>query len=135
MAIPKYLTEKDFILLIDKLILDDGYTTYAKVDDLSKETLTVMAISALKGDAYNAIIDVPDFEGTLSDLTTYIMNGGIDEAVNLAETLKNNAIQHFDEHFDELFQERFDELECERKREAGLKPVIDHVNGEVRWSR
>ncbi len=135
MTVPKYLTGKEFIVLIDKLILDDGYTSYAKVDDLSKEALTVMAIQSLNSDAYNAIIDVPDFDGTLNDLITYIMNGGVDEAVNLAETLKINAIQHFEDSFDELFSERFGELECERKREAGLHPITDHVNGEVRWIR
>lgn len=133
--LPQFMYQKDIVKLIDKLIDDDGYTSYSKVDDMAKESLTVMATNALGLDGYVAITDCDDLDVALRDLTRFITFSTTDNAICLANTLKRNAIKHFDEYFTELFDERLGEIKCERNREAGLEPIVDPINGETRWVR
>jgi hypothetical protein len=127
--------DKELIKAIDRLIQDDGYTSYDKLDDIVKEDLTIIAMDCLGEDAYTAVIEVDDLAGMLNDIKGYIATGGIDEAVNLAETIKKNAIKHFDNCFEELFLERLNLIQCEINRENGLVPIVDSVNGETTWAK
>jgi hypothetical protein len=125
--------DKELIKEIDRLIQDDGHKSYDSLNDMAKEDLVIIAMDCLGEDAYTAVIEVDDLAGMLSDIKGYIATGGIDEAVNLAETIKKNAIKHFESCFEELFIERFNGLQCEINREDGLVPIVDSVNGETRW--
>jgi len=133
--LPQFMYQKDIVKLVDKLIMDDGYTSYNKVDDMAKESLTVMATNALGLDGYVAITDCDDLDVALRDLTRFITFSTTDNAICLANTLKRNAVAHFDEYFAELFDERFGLIAADRNREAGLEPIVDHVTGETRWVR
>ena len=126
----------DVVKQIDNLILDDGYMSYAAIPETEKDELVVKAMRATdRMDLFCVITDCDDAESNLSSLMSYICRGGSSEAYDLAETMRRNALSYFEESFTALFDERVDLLECERKYEAGLRPVTDRINGEVRWVR
>lgn len=135
-TVPSYLYTKEILKQIDDLILDDGYNSYAAVRDIEKDLLAVKAMRATdRMDLFCVITDCDDADSTLSSFMKYLCRGGSLEAYELAETMRRNALSYFEESFTALFEERHDLLECERKYEAGLRPVTDRINGEVRWVR
>ena len=134
-SLPQYLYQKDIVKLIDNLIMNDGYTSYAGVDDMAKESLSILCFNALGTDGYTAMIDTDDLDVVLRHLTRFIAFSTTDNAVCLADLMKRNAIRYFDQFLEELFAERFDTVACDRKLEAGLEPIVDPINGETRWVR
>lgn len=126
----------ELVRLIDNLILDDGYTSYAAIPEIEKNALVVKAMQATdEMDLFCVITDCDRADSNISTFMCYIKSGGITAAYDLAETMRGNALDYFKESLTALFNERVELLECERKYEAGLRPVTDRINGEVRWVR
>lgn len=120
---------------IDELILDDGYTEYAKVPDDLQNELVALSIRDLGKHAYEVLVECNDVDGCISDLIGYLINGTPEAAERLAETMRDNSRLYFETSLTDLFEMRFSELDAERKREGGLHPIVDRINGEIRWIR
>lgn len=134
--VPQHLYRKEILKQMDDLILDDGYLSYAAVGECEKDRLLIKAMQATdRMDWFCVITDCDDAESTLGALMGYIADGGTLRAEALAETMRKNALRYYEDAFTALFEERVDLLECERKYEAGLHPIVDRINGEVRWVR
>lgn len=129
------MINKDVMKRIDELIMDDGYTAYEKLDIEHKHELTALSMRAMGRDAYEVLIECNDPQENVNDLIHHLLNGTNDSAWRLANTLTDNAMSYCEKALEETFDNRVDELACERKREAGLHPITDHVNGETRWIR
>jgi hypothetical protein len=135
LMIPKYIKTLTVTDEIDRLIMDDGYTSFEKLPDDAQNRLAAYSMDALGRDAYECIIEAEDFDGVLAELRQYLLNDNTENAIDLADHLRNNTREYFKRTLALLFEDRYSELECERKREAGLHPIVDHVNGETRWIR
>lgn len=133
--LPTFIYNKDVIEMIDKLIMDDGYADYDSVDIIDKERLVVKLIGLLGTDAYTAITEADNFADTLCNLMQYMTTCSIEKSYDLAETMRKNAVQYFDNMLTELFHERYELIAVDRMKENGLQPIIDSVTGETRWVR
>ena len=129
------MRNKTLIQAIDELILDDGYISYSRLSDDSKEMLTALCIRDLGKSGYEVLVECNDCDANVSDLIGHLLSGTNDSAQRLADTLKDNAVMYFENKLMELYDERYGVLEADRMREAGLHPIVDRVNGEVRWIR
>jgi hypothetical protein len=130
--IPNVYYHKDIINLVDGY-LEEGYSDYDALDDGHKESLSTLCIKVLGNDAYEAIIDEKYLHLTLHHLTKYMLLGSREYAYDLAETMRKNAINYFSDVLNDLFNERSEQKEIECKIDAGLRPNVDRVNGEIRW--
>lgn len=119
---------------IDSLI-GEGYTSYGSLDDLDKDRLTVLSIRLLGKNAYECITDVNDFDDIVHRLTKFINTGSIDNAIELADAMREQTTQYFSKNLSQLFDDRVVEIECSIKRENGLKPIQHKDNGETAWIR
>ncbi len=127
------LNDKKIIELLDRAILDDGYTDYDKVSDDYKEELTVALMNHYDNES-DFLLEY-DFDNISAKIKTYITNSSTDNALDVADAIKETALKYYDDVLDDLFEKRKSDIEIERKEEAGLRPIIDKVNGEVRWVR
>jgi translation initiation factor 2B subunit (eIF-2B alpha/beta/delta family) len=87
----------------------------------------------LGGDAYNCIIDHENFDQTMHHLKQYLLTGERDYALDLAETMRKNALEYFADALDSLFDEKYSEWEYESNLSSGLKPMRYKDNNELRW--
>lgn len=127
---------KTILATMRDLILDDGYTSYDKLPDDAQHALAAaMAADAKDHSFFEVLTESNKSEDNVYALIVYLRNGDTDSALHLAETLRANAMSYFENSLREAFDDLAGELECERKREAGLTPIVDRVNGEVRWIR
>lgn len=132
--VPKYLQDKEFLRLVDDLILEEDKKCYSDVDELDKEKMAMMAMSLLRSDAYVVITDSDHYEKMMTLFFGYIKESSIDNAIELASQLKTNAIDYFHDTFCELFTDRRDEIMYDLNVEAGLKPRVCQQTGETLWS-
>ena len=100
--IPLFLFEKTFTKSIKHLI-NIGYTSFDQLIDFDKEKLIVQIISSLGNDAYNLIIDTPDFDKTLSHFKHFLLSDSINSAVSLAKTMRKNDIEYYTDKLNSLF--------------------------------
>jgi len=131
--IPKYMYKKEITGLVDSLIRC-GYESYAGLEDHDKDFLTAECMKALGTDCYNAIIEHDNFEQTVEHFVRYLLKGSHSQAYALAETMRNNAVEHFTYEMDQLFAERVADRRIATFIEAGLQPIRHLDNGEVTWS-
>lgn len=131
--IPNCFYDQEIINFID-LWIDEGYESYDKLDIGLKEKLTSMCIKQLGDDAYNCIIDPEDFTQTVHHLRKYIESGLREYALDLAETMRKNAVEHFDCLLSQLYEERINEKLIIHKINLGLITIQDKVNGEIKWA-
>ena len=122
------------IKLIDALI-EDGYTSYRDLRDIDKYEISAQCIQALGDEAYSCIIESPDFNSTLSHFKKYLLSVNNDDAIDLAEMLRENAINYFSEAMDSIFISRCTEIRTIEKIETGFFRSVDHINGEIEWRR
>lgn len=131
-TIPNCFYNQEIINFID-LWIDEGYEVYYKLDIGLKEKLTSLCIKQLGDDAYSCIIEPNDFTQTLHHLRKYIESGQREYALDLAETMRKNAVEYFDNVLSELYEERLNERQSLIRYELGLVPRIDKINGEISW--
>lgn len=127
------MTDKLVIRRIFELISDDGYTSYDKLPDDLKDELTAISIRSLGRNGYEAIVETDMLNDVVDDLIGHLLRGTQDSADRLANTLRYNSVRYFEKSLSETFDECYNDVECDRKREAGLHPIVDHINGETRW--
>lgn len=130
--VPKIYYTKEILQLIDDAIAD-GVTNYYDVEEYDKEKLAVYCMNALKEDAYVFITNNEKMEKLVCQLKTLLLKGGMDEAVDLATTLCEGAVEKLDQIMPDLFQERFNDNEVARNADAGIRSSIDEQTGEMRW--
>jgi hypothetical protein len=127
---------KNIDKVIADLVLDDGYTCYQSLPDDIKASLTAeMMTHADDTSFFEPLTESKKSEDNVFALIVYLRNGNLDSANHLAETLRDNAVSYFERRLEEKFDEIYSDVEHERKTEAGLHPIVDSVNGEVRWVR
>ena len=117
---------------IDSLI-SEGAVSYDSLDDVDKDNLTLISINLLGKKAYECITDVNDFDDIVQHLAKFIHTGSIENALSLAETMREQTIHFFSNNLSELFDDRLTNIECSIKEENGLKPIQHKDNGETAW--
>lgn len=129
------MKQQTAIELIDRFIDDDGYKSYESLPDDSKELLTGLAIIEAGNDGYEALVECAGAHDNVTALANYLMTGDDDGHYFLLKTLRANAVSYHAPHLAELYADRFRDIDCQRKNDAGLYPITDCINGEVRWVR
>ena len=56
-------------------------------------------------------------------------------AATTADAMREQTTDYFSKSLSGIFDDRFAEIECSKKREAGLKPYQHKDNGETTWMR
>ncbi len=129
------MKDKQVIKRIDEIYLDDGYKDYDSLPDDLKAELAALSIRDLGNFRHEVLVESKGCEDIIDSLLVHLLNGTLDSAENLADTMVKTAIDYFAKSLEELYAERVNDLECERMREGGLHPIVDRINGEVRWIR
>lgn len=119
---------------IDTLI-DEGATSYSSLDEIDKDNLTLISLRSLGKHAYECVTDVNDFDDIVHRLAKFIHTGSIENALGLADTMREQTTDYFSKSLSEIFDDRFNEIECSKKKEAGLTPYQHKDNGETKWMR
>lgn len=130
--IPHCFYAHEIISFID-LWIDEGYKSYNNLDYALKETLSALCIKHLGEDAYSCIIDPGDVTQTLHHLRKYIETGQREYALDLAETMRKNAVDHFEDILSHLYEERCEEKQSLRFCELSLVRKVDKINGEISY--
>ncbi len=125
----------ELIRRIKELINDDGYTSYSKLPDYLQHELTALHMHILGKYAHEMLGECDDIKGCIADLISHLINGTIESAIRLANTMRDNARLYYADILSELYDCYYAEFESENNREAGAHPIIDPVNGETRWVR
>lgn len=132
--IPQCYYNKSLLKLIDRYI-EQGFSSYSKLDEIGQEDITAQCIEILGKDAYGCIIDHEDFSSTISHFTKFLRTANQTHAYDLVQTMCKNAREHFVDVMDALFAQRDDEKYTDTMRENGLRPCIDRINGEISWRK
>lgn len=132
--IPQCYFHKSLLQLVDRYI-DEGFTSYSNLDEIGQEDITAKCIELLGDDAYGCIIDHEDFSSTLGHFVKFLRTAKSEHSYDLVNTMVKNAREHFSDVMDALFSIRDDEKYSDNMRENGLKPHVDHINGEVTWRK
>jgi hypothetical protein len=126
------MMHKTLLDLIDAHI-SEGTTNYSDLDDASKETLVAHMIKITGTDAYECIIQPDDFTQTLHHFTQYLLKGEKEHALDLAQTMVKNAVDHYESELECVFSTRYEQKLANQKYENGLRPYQDGTTGETLW--
>lgn len=132
--IPKCFYDKKITSLINSYI-QEGCGSYDELDDSEKENLTSECINILGDDAYTCIIEPQDFSKTIRQFSKYLKTADMDEAHELLNTMKKNAIEHYADYLNQMFLERIEEISYEYRKEKGFLPTKDMNTGELLWEK
>ena len=100
---------------IDTLI-EEGATSYRSLSEIDKDTLTVISMRSLGKNSYECVTDVNDFDDIVHRLAKFIHTGSIENAVELADSMREQTTDYFSKNLSEIFDERFAEIECSKKK-------------------
>ncbi len=117
------------------LLIENGNTSFLNLDDTDKDTLITLKIKSRKNNAYECITDANDTQEIVNAMGKFIFLRSTDSAIELAESMRDNAIQFYTSDLTELFNERLQIIESDTHYENGLKPIQDQSNGEITWKR
>jgi len=117
---------------IDEYI-SEGYTSYKQLPDDYKSELTVLCVQALGPDEAECIAEHRDFDCVVHLLNKYILSPTHENAYELAEKLKRNTTEYFENHLSEIYSEQFNYYEADLMREHGMYPHQHKDNGEIYW--
>jgi len=117
---------------IDRLITDDGYNDFNKLPESDKSHLSAVIMLNVK-EAYEIIGESNRFNIMVEKLIEFMNHSSQYRAMNLAQTLRDNCIEYLSDYLSTVFQDRVASLEFSKKSEAGLHPITDWNNGEIRW--
>jgi hypothetical protein len=131
-SIPQCYYHQNIIKLIDYYI-SEANTSYSSLEEIDQDTLTAECIKVLGNDAYVCLIETDNLENTLGDFISFLFNGSMSSAHDLAETMRKNANEYFSPILDRLFAERHSDNIYEKNAKQGRKLIIDRINGESRW--
>lgn len=120
---------------ISNLIMDDGYTSFERLPDSDKDELLGLQIASMGKHGYEVITEADDASEILKDFICYLLNGTPDTAVRLAETMRSNALEYLRKPISTLFDDCYSDLRYDNNINAGLHPIVDQNNGELRWIR
>lgn len=120
--------------LIDELILEGNYRCYEDLPEFNKDELSWLGIRSLES-PYEILTESTDefLNEVMLMVSGYAKINHAETAHDIARALTTRTNRFFETQFSELFNERYNQIACELKYEAGLRPIVDHVNGEVRW--
>ncbi len=119
------------ISIIDDAILEYGFTDYAQLKPETKSKLTACMLADFDAELVFTNEDQRLMTSWVRYLTTETTKNGVD----LANALRDAAIEHFAPKLASLFAERLSTHEFDRYREHGFRPIVYHDNGEIRWVR
>lgn len=113
--------------------LDQGIDRFDKMDEIYKDEICAYFTQRKGSDRFDAIVQIDDLDGIVGDLLHYMSNYSSTAAHALADAMRQGLWQQFEDDINELFEQIAHERDCDRKREAGLSPHVDPINGEINW--
>lgn len=113
---------------IDHLISIENIKDFSSLDDVYKERLVSLGLSALGNDVELIL----SFDANRS-LANYLISYDRDHEIELTKAIQASAIEYFSEWFDEMIYQRLHEKCIESLYDNGLRPHQDAINGEIRW--
>lgn len=133
-SIPKYLYDERIHGYISDLI-SRGSTSFYDLHDHERDLLTTKIIDVLGTDAYSIIIGSDDFDKTLTYFSNFLKTANKEDAFNLLDQLRKNALDHYAYDLNNLFEEIMESNKTSRKMDAGLFPYMDSNTGEIEWRK
>jgi len=119
---------------IDLLIENDN-TSFESLDDLDKDTLVTLMMKSRKQNAYECLTDSNNLMEITEKLNQFIYFGSNEIAKELADLMRESAIQFYASDLTQIYDERFQSIQSDTHYENGLKPIQDQTNGEITWMR
>lgn len=132
--IPKTYFNPAILSLVD-LFISEGYQSYSDLPEGDQERLTATIIRVQGEDAYSCIVECEEFSEVIRLFSDYLLTGKKESAIDLAETMRVNAIGHYSYFLDLLFAERLDSTRISRNLDRGLTVIKDRQTGESIWVR
>lgn len=132
-TIPLFYYSPSILKQIDFLI-DLGYQSFDNLSDADKDILTSECIDVLGEDAYSCIIE-ENFMSTVSQFKKFLLSRNKEDSHNLADVMRENAVNYFGESLNQLFDERLLNNHVERQLEHGMHQYIDRRNGDKEWRK
>lgn len=125
---------ENFRKLLAQFILDDGYTSYDSLpaECVDKLVLAKMFESSL--DSLHAFCSACDND-VIYNFMSCLMQTKNHSPQKLLDCITHKMREYYHDYFREYFDSMFSDLDAERKREGGLHPIVDRINGETRWVR
>jgi len=128
MIIPNCYYNPTILKLIDHQI-DLGFRSFDSLDELDQEQIATQCLAIVGTDSFNDIAD----QDCLNNLIKYMQTYDADHTFELINRMKANAVDKFSSYMNALFDERVSDQTNSIRREHGLIPRVDTINGEVRW--
>ena len=107
--------------------------TFAAMDDLDKDRLCTLMTQALGRDREYSIIEMPELDEVVTYLLEYINSNEMTKAYDLAEKMRSQLYNRFEDAADYLFDEIAHDLYVADCEESGMRRQIDSTNGEVTY--
>lgn len=114
-------------------LIDEGYRSYNAIPEPDKEKLAVYCMNALKDDAYVFVTNTKRIDKLACQLKSFLLNGSIDDAIDMATTLCEAAVEKSEEVLPDIFDEIYSERIREQKIDAGYRQCTDQQTGEKMW--
>ena len=109
----------------------DGYTNFLDLTFNERAQLTAILLRKEKDEEW--MFDSGIFEtslNVLSDLDSPIIN--LNKNLLVSRVI-SAAIRHCESELIRTFEYIYDAIQKDKNLEAGLRPFIDAINGELRW--
>lgn len=125
--------DQQLIKEIDLLIENDN-TSFQELEDIDKDTLVTLMMKSKKQNAYECITDSNNLIEITDKLNQFIYFGSNEIAKELADLMRESAIEFYTSDLTQLYDERFQSIQTDTYYEKGLKPVQSQTNGEISWT-
>lgn len=133
-VIPDFLYDKRIYEYIKDLITY-GATSYSSLFETEKDKIVTKIIDVLGSDADQLFFGGDNYDRLLANFSRFLKTADSMDAYDTLNQMRNNAQDQYEYELDMLFEEIKDSNECSRKRESGLSPHIDKINGELSWRK
>lgn len=105
----QHIPSRYFDKPITKFILDrieyEGVKTYDDLDDLDKDKLVTLCMSALGSEAFDVIFNHADTDNLESAFRNFMNKPGLCEGHNVAESMRDIAVESIADDMNNLFSE------------------------------
>jgi len=133
--IPKCYYDKNLIKAINNIINETGAQSYYDLADFHQEALTVICMSCVGDEMESYLIDNDFLAKIGQQVQYYLLTSDIDNAIELAQTMKRAAMQKSESILEPLFAECVSKKDVEIKKENHFKAYVMKDNGEAIWIR
>lgn len=119
---------------IRNLITDniDKKNKFDDLHDFDQTEIILIIMESIGSEIFNAISN-QDSNIPILSFSEFLCDSSVSNGLNFAYQVKKVIIKHYRDFIQELMDEEFCYFDNELKREHGLKPVKDQINGEIRW--